>query len=113
MPRKKEFTIPEILARAVRRFSKYGYHATSIRDLVLAMRIRRGSIYGTFASKRASGLSVDLKARVLVAHEVRGFREWGAAAALAYDPRPETERGLSVALKQAGEARPREAWKRC
>ena len=57
MPRKKKFTIPEVLARAVRRFSMYGYHASSIRDLVLAMGIQRGSMYDTFASKRGLFLS--------------------------------------------------------
>ena len=48
----------------------------------------------------ASGLGVDLQARVLVAHEASGFQDWGASAALTYDPRPESEQGLSLALKQ-------------
>ena len=52
MPREKQFTVAEVLARAKRRFSEYGYHATSVGDLELAMRISRGSIYGTFESKR-------------------------------------------------------------
>lgn len=52
MPREKQFTVAEVLARAERRFSEYGYHATSVGDLELAMRISRGSIYGTFESKR-------------------------------------------------------------
>ena len=29
---------------------------------------------------------------------MRGLREWGASAALAYDPRPETEIVLALAL---------------
>ena len=52
MPREKQFTVPDVLARAERRFSEYGYHATSVADLELAMRISRGSMYGTFDSKR-------------------------------------------------------------
>ena len=52
MPRKKGFTIQHVLARAVRRFSTHGYHATSVADLVQVMGIQRGSIYGTFNSKR-------------------------------------------------------------
>ena len=46
----------------------------------------------------ANGLSLDLKARGLVAHEASGFREWGASASFAWDPRPDTDRGLSLSL---------------
>ena len=46
------------------------------------------------------GLSFDLKARGLVAHEAPGFREWGASAALTWNPRPTTDRGLALRLRQ-------------
>ena len=88
MPRKKEFTIPEVLVRAVRRFSKYGYHATSIRDLVQAMRIQRGSIYDTFASKRGLFLSalrhhLEAEGKVLQQIVERGTSPTAALMALA------------------------------
>ena len=47
------------------------------------------------------GVALDLKARGLVAHEASGFREWGASASLAWDPRPTTDRGLALTLHQS------------
>ena len=32
-------------------------------------------------------MALDLKGRGLIAHEASGFREWGASAALTWDPR--------------------------
>ena len=58
-----------------------------------------------FADPR-HGLSFDLKARGLVAHEAPGFREWGASVSFAYRPRPETDRGLSLSLGQSWGASP-------
>ena len=52
------------------------------------------------------GLRFDLKGRALVAHEAPGFREWGASAGFGFDPRPSTERGLSLSLTQAYGATP-------
>ena len=52
MPRTKLFTVEDVLAKAVSRFSTHGYHATSINDLTLLFGIGRGSIYDTFGSKR-------------------------------------------------------------
>ena len=49
----------------------------------------------------ARGLSLDLKARGLVAHEADGFRERGASASFAFDPRPSSDRGFSVSLRQS------------
>ena len=46
-------------------------------------------------------MSLDLKARGLVAHQAPGFREWGASAFLAWDPRPSTDRGLALTLRQS------------
>ena len=53
-----------------------------------------------FAAPR-QGLALDLKARGLVAHEASGFREWGASASLVWDPRPTTDRGLALTLRQS------------
>ena len=47
------------------------------------------------------GLSLDLKARGLIAHEADGFRERGASASFAFDPRPSSDRGFSVSLRQS------------
>ena len=47
------------------------------------------------------GVALDLQARGLVAHEASGFREWGAGASLAWDPRPSTDRGLALTLRQS------------
>ena len=46
------------------------------------------------------GLSMELNARTLLAHEASGFRERGLTAALSFDPRPSTERGLTLSLRQ-------------
>ena len=46
------------------------------------------------------GLSLQFRARGLLAHESSGFREWGASAGLAWDPRPDTDRGLLLSLRQ-------------
>ena len=52
-----------------------------------------------FAAPR-QGVALDLKARGLIAHQAPGFREWGASAALTWDPRPGTDRGLALTLRQ-------------
>ena len=54
----------------------------------------------------ASGVALDAKARGLVAHESPGFREWGASLAASWDPRPATDRGLSLTLSQSWGASP-------
>ena len=46
------------------------------------------------------GVALDLKGRGLIAHEASGFREWGASASLTWDPRPSTDRGLALRLRQ-------------
>ena len=53
-----------------------------------------------------SGLTLDVKARGLLAHEASGFREWGASGSVAWDPRPSTERGLALSLTQSWGASP-------
>ena len=47
------------------------------------------------------GLSLEFRAQGLLAHESSGFREWGASAGLAWDPRPGTGPG-SVAVAAPG-----------
>ena len=53
-----------------------------------------------------SGLTLDLKARGLLAHEASGFREWGASGSVAWDPRPSTDRGLALTLTRSWGAAP-------
>ena len=48
-----------------------------------------------------NGLVFESRARALVAHEAEGFREWGAALSFAWDPSPDTGRGLSMSLTQS------------
>ena len=52
------------------------------------------------------GLRLDLRIKMLAAHESTDFREWGASAALSFDPRPATDQGLSMSLRQAWGATP-------
>ena len=54
----------------------------------------------------ANGLTLDMKARALAAHEASGFREWGASASFAWGPRPDTDRGLSLSLTRSWGASP-------
>lgn len=53
MARPKEFLPDEAVDRAKTLFWRKGYEATSVQDLVKALRINRGSLYGTFRDKRA------------------------------------------------------------
>ena len=54
----------------------------------------------------ASGLSLDLDARGLVAHRASDFSEWGASASFGWDPRPATDRGLALSLTRSWGAAP-------
>ncbi len=54
----KQFERSEVLDRAMALFWQRGYEATSIRDLVAATGINRGSIYGTFGDKQGLFLAV-------------------------------------------------------
>ena len=49
----------------------------------------------------ARGLSLSLDARALAAHEDGAFRNRGLSLGLAWDPRPETRRGWSLAARQS------------
>jgi TetR/AcrR family transcriptional repressor of nem operon len=53
MARPKAFDPEDILGRATALFWRKGYEATSVADLVAALGINRGSLYGTFNDKRA------------------------------------------------------------
>lgn len=53
MPRPKEFDRTEVLDRALELFWRCGYEGTSMQELVDAMGIHRGSLYGTFGDKHA------------------------------------------------------------
>ena len=61
---------------------------------------------GVAFADTARGLGFEARARGLVAHEAEGFREWGANVAFGFDPRPETDRGLSLTLTQSWGASP-------
>ena len=61
---------------------------------------------GITFSDPANGVALDVKARGLVAHETPGFREWGASLAASWDPRPATDRGVSLTLTQSWGASP-------
>jgi len=57
MPWETKFNIEETLEKALNAFWKYGYNATSMRDLTKCMGINAGSIYSTFGNKRELFLS--------------------------------------------------------
>ncbi|MFE4623529.1 TetR/AcrR family transcriptional regulator [Streptomyces mirabilis] len=50
--RPREFDKEQTLARALELFWSRGYGATSVQDLVDALAVERGSLYGTFGDKR-------------------------------------------------------------
>ena len=52
-------------------------------------------------SDRASGLTAEVSGRALLTHASSGFREHGFAGSLTWDPRPDSERGLELTLRQA------------
>ena len=58
MPRPKEFNPDEALEKAMQAFWHKGYEATSMEDLLSAMNLNRGSLYGTFGDKRQLFLKV-------------------------------------------------------
>ena len=56
---------------------------------------------GLVLSDPARGISAEVRARGLLTHEADGMRERGLSGTLAFDPAPETERGLSLSLTQS------------
>lgn len=68
MARPKAFNEDDVLDKAVEVFWAKGYEATSMRDLVNAMGIQRGSLYAAFGSKQQLFLrSLDRYGKVVVA----------------------------------------------
>lgn len=53
MARPREFDRNEVLEKAMQVFWTKGFERTSVRDLVAAMGINRGSLYDTFGDKKA------------------------------------------------------------
>ena len=58
MPRPKEFNPDDAIEKAMQVFWHKGYEATSMEDLLEAMNLNRGSLYGTFGDKRQLFLKV-------------------------------------------------------
>ena len=56
---------------------------------------------GLIWSVPARGLSVELEARSLVAHQVAGFRDWSISGLVSFDPSPSSDRGLSASLRSS------------
>ena len=52
-------------------------------------------------SMPSRGLHAEVYGRGLLTHEADGFRDRGFAGTLAYDPRPQSDRGFSPTLRQA------------
>ena len=55
-------------------------------------------------ANQRSGFSASLHARGLLTHESDGFRDQGLSASLGWDPRPTSNRGLSLRLTQTAGA---------
>ena len=52
-------------------------------------------------SDPASGIAAEVSARGLVSHEAGGMRDRGVSGSLAFDPRPDSERGLKLTVSHA------------
>ena len=50
-------------------------------------------------SHPGSGVSAEVRARGLLTHEADGFRDRGLSGSLAWDPRPDSDRGLALTLR--------------
>ncbi len=61
---------------------------------------------GLVLADSSTGLAVDIRVRMLVAHQAEGFREQGMAVSLSYDPTPSTPLGFRarVAPSWGGQA---------
>lgn len=53
---------------------------------------------GLVASDAVTGLSLDVRLRMLLVHEAAGFSEQGLAVSLSYDPTPASPLGLTAKL---------------
>jgi len=72
MPWEKNFDVDVALQKAGETFWSHGYEATSMRDLLEAMGIQKGSFYDTYGSKRSAYL------RALEQYTDTRFAEFGA-----------------------------------
>lgn len=52
MPWEKQFSVEDVLDKAMQTFWTRGYEATSVQDLVACTGINRGSLYATYGDKR-------------------------------------------------------------
>ncbi|MGB0670968.1 MAG: TetR/AcrR family transcriptional regulator [Rhodospirillales bacterium] len=83
MARAREFDVDDALDKALAVFWRKGFRGTSVQDLVDAMGIQRGSLYGTFGDKEnlfqsAFDLYVDRRQKALDAtrEPVEAIQNW-------------------------------------
>lgn len=69
MARPRRISTEEILTSAMTRLRRYGYHASSVQDLVDCTGAGRGSLYQTFGSKR--GLFIAALRHYITIHQQR------------------------------------------
>ncbi|MEM1378648.1 MAG: TetR/AcrR family transcriptional regulator [Pseudomonadota bacterium] len=97
MPWEKAFDIDEAIDKATEVFWKKGYEATSMADLIEAMRINKGSLYNAFGSKQAlfdRALSrYDQKNRATFLAKLRQMPDSRAAITAFFDGLIEEARG--------------------
>ena len=55
---------------------------------------------GLIWSNPGRGLAAELRARGMLTHEAQGFQKNGFSAGLSFDPTPDSDRGLTLALTQ-------------
>lgn len=70
MPRHTKFDVKLTLDKAMQQFWQYGFHATTMQDLVNVMGINRASMYNTYGDKHA----LFLQALDLYHHQLRQQR---------------------------------------
>ncbi|WP_299181055.1 TetR/AcrR family transcriptional regulator [uncultured Neptuniibacter sp.] len=75
MARPAEFDRTEVLEKAMNVFWRTGYNATSVTDLVNATKLKPGSLYGAFQSKRGLFLEVIDTYAVRSIDRVKGAME--------------------------------------
>ncbi|CAM4158317.1 HTH tetR-type domain-containing protein [Bordetella tumbae] len=71
--RPREFDMDQALDRAVRVFSKRGYHGASISDLTTEMGLTQGSLYKAFKDKQSLFLAAFEHYRAARARKLQGF----------------------------------------
>jgi TetR/AcrR family transcriptional regulator, transcriptional repressor for nem operon len=94
----KQFDRDDVLDRAMALFWRRGYEATSIRDLVAATGINRGSIYATFGDKKGLFLAV-------LDHYAEKFAKPLMAELADPDPRRAIERMLDSIIRRTSDPR--------